>query len=242
MLEWMIIVSPAVAIIVFWIVNGSRIHSDKERILPAKREFARARGFDFYTEWGAMTSALKTQIISLVSCWAGFRGELQDGVSVFGVSCVAETEQGRKWHREVHGARVDGVDFPMLVVYRRWRNFRMTPYLMFAGVVDVERSGFSRGWKVACSFPRMAHDLLHPRVIRELISAPTWVEAVWYCGDTIFVSSRGATAARSEEVLAVLSRLVALVPNFTLEELDTASPGELYQGTRWRRSIEPVPW
>ena len=213
----------------------------------AIRSWAASRKFTFHPEWHTLASALQRQVPGIGRAWAGFQGEV-DGASVFGACCTWEVDggQSRTSHRrDVRGVRVEGVDFPTLVVYRRWRTLVMRPMLGHAPVLDVEHPLFSRRWETTCSSPRLAHDLLHPRVVELVLQAPRWVDALWFDGDAILLVGRGGTPERTDQALELLARLAALVPHFSTEELGEGEVSSLYgQHTRRARRATDnrLPW
>ncbi|RMB61954.1 hypothetical protein [Tessaracoccus antarcticus] len=209
--------------------------------------WARARAFSFHPEWHTLASALQRQVPGISRAWAGFRGEVA-GASVFGACCTWETGGGQSstsHRRDVRAVRIEGVNFPTLVVYRRWRTLVMRPLMAHAPVLDVEHHGFSRRWEVACPSQRLAHDLLHPRVLELLLQAPRWVDALWFDGDAIVLVGRGGTPERTDQALELLAQLAALVPHFSTEELGEGAVSSLYgQHTRRARRAtdNALPW
>ena len=210
-----------------------RHFEDEHAIMQEMKRWSRDRGFTFQPQWHTMATELQKDIPDISEAWAGFRGELPEGRDLFGAALTWQTGSGKSrtsHRRHVCGVRMEGVDFPMLAVHRRWRPRVMRPVVLRSHVLQVEHVGFSRRWEVRCRSPRLAHDLLHPRVVETLMGAPGWLDAVWFSGDTLIAAGRRGTPERNDEALDLLSRLATLVPTFVAEELGDGSAGVLYGG------------
>lgn len=224
-------------------------HSEREYTTTTDiRDWCRSRGFVFHPQWHSMATALHTSLPHVSQVWAGFHGESSEGAHVFGATCTWEVNHGRSstsHHRDLRGVRLDLLDIPTLVVRRRRRAVVMAPQLFGGRVLDVEYAGFSRRWKVSCSSSRLAHDLLHPRVLEALMQAPRWVDAVWFDADCVVLSGRGGTPERADQALGLLARLASLIPDFAAEELEQGSIGALYGGLGRRSTSgisDALPW
>lgn len=210
-----------------------RGYEGQYRSMQKMKAWARSRGFRFQPESDTVATALRRHVPRIGRASACFTGELAGGVRVFGAECTWEEDRGatsKTVRRDVRGVRLDAVDFPMVVVHRRGRRVMLAPVPRAPALVGVEHAGFSRTWKVSSPSARLAHDLLHPRIVEELMGAPKWVDAVWFLEDSIMASSRGGPAARTDVVLDLLTRLNALVPGFTADELQEGASGDLYGG------------
>lgn len=209
----------------------------------AIRDWACSHELAFLPEWSTLALTLQAHVPGITRAWAGFRGVL-GGSDVFGATCTWEINHGRHHslhRRDVRGVRIPGAHFPMLVVHRRHRAFVMRPRLNSAGLLDVEHAAFSRRWDASCPSARLAHDLLHPRVVEALMEAPRWVDAVWFHDDAVLLAGRGGTPERTKEALVLLAGVAALVPTFTIEELAQDADGSLYGPVR-RGITAPLPW